>query len=141
MKWITSADIRNWVNTLHRDCEENLPLLLRKLIFQTAPSAKEINFPAGDSVTVEGWDGKLETEFSSPFFPAGKSGWEIGTEKSAVSKANKDYEKRSADPLGLPLHESTFMFVTPRSWPKRKQWETQKRAEGRWRDVRVIAGE
>src|SRR5437867_7939239 len=100
MKWITAADITEWVNTRHRDCEETLPLLLRRLISHTGGSIQTINFPARDSVVLSGWDGELKTVSNSSFVPNGTSGWEIGTAKSARSKAESDYTKRSANPAG-----------------------------------------
>lgn len=66
------------------------------------------------------------------------SGWEIGIENSAARKAEEDYGKRTADPLDLTLRETTFVFVTPRSWPGREKWVRDKRAAGLWKDIRVI---
>ncbi len=141
MKWITSADIKNWVSTKSRHCQETMPELLSRLILATATSVERIDFPCGDSVTTGGWDGTLETTSSSPFFPQGVSGWEIGAEASAGTKAEGDYKKRTDDLLGLVNSESTFVFVTPRVWPGRGKWEKGKDAEKKWKGVRVIAAD
>lgn len=141
MKWITAADIKNWVSTNSRHCQETLPELMRRLILGTAASVERIEFPCGDSVTTGGWDGTLETTSSSPFFPQGVSGWEIGVEASAKTKADGDYQKRTDIPLGLVKSESTFVFVTPRVWPRRSQWEKDKKDKKDWKSIRVIAAD
>ena len=139
MKWIDASDIKNWANLKPRDCQDTMPELIRRLILaHTAKAVVEFDFPSGDSVATSGWDGRLNTPVVSPFFPGGASGWEIGTEKSAKAKAEKDYAKRTADPLGLVPSDTTFVFVTPRSWPKRGEWQSDKRSEKKWKDTRVV---
>jgi len=116
-----------------------LPELVRRLILaHTGNTVDEFDFPSGDSVATSGWDGRLKTSVVSPFFPNGPSGWEIGTEKSAQSKAERDYAKRSSDPLGFAATNTTFVFVTPRAWPSRVKWQAAKRLTTTWKDVRVI---
>lgn len=141
MKWIEVGDIKNWVNGKQRHCAQTLPEVIRRLILATAMSIEEIDFPSGDSIATGGWDGHLKTATASPYFPSGESGWEIGVERSASKKADDDYAKRTADPLGLTPSDTTFVFVTPRSWPSRRKWEKQKRSEGQWKDVRVISAD
>lgn len=142
MKWITAADIANWANTQQRHCQDKLPELVGRLILaHTANNVEEFDFPSGDSVATGGWDGRLKTPVASPFFPTGSSGWEIGTEKSAQTKAEKDYTKRAADPLGLIPADTAFVFVTPRSFPKRTKWSYDKKAAAFWKDVKVIAAD
>ncbi len=116
-----------------------MPELVRRLILaHTGNTVDEFDFPSGDSVATSGWDGRLKTSVVSPFFPNGPSGWEIGTEKSAQSKAERDYAKRSSDPLGFAATNTTFVFVTPRAWPSRVKWQAAKRLTTTWKDVRVI---
>jgi hypothetical protein len=142
MKWINAADITNWANTQPRRCQDTLPELVRRLILaHTVNAASEFDFPSGGSIAAGGWDGRLKTPIVSPFFPSGPSGWEIGSEKSAQTKADADYTKRSADPLGMVLNETTFVFVTPRLFPKRAKWQSTKQATGTWKDVKVIAAD
>ena len=141
MKWITAGDLKNWVTSERRHCEQTLPELIQRLILETASGVSRITFPSGDSVTTAGWDGNLETRSVSPFFPRGISGWEIGVEPSPEKKADKDYAGRSRKPLGLVKKESTFVFVTPRPFPKRTEWEARKRRGKVWADVRVIAAD
>ena len=142
MKWITASDITNWANTQQRRCQDILPELVGRLILaHTANTVEEFEFPNGDSIATGGWDGRLKTPVASPFFPNGSSGWEIGTEKSAQTKADKDYTKRTVDPLGIIPNESTFVFVTPRSFTKRIKWQNDKKALTNWKDVKVIAAD
>lgn len=115
---------------------------MRRLILaHTVNAVDKFDFPSGDSVATGGWDGRLKTPVVSPFFPSSHSGWEIGTEKSAQKKAEADYTKRSADPLGMVLNETTFVFVTPRSFPKRANWQSTKQSTNTWKDVKVIAAD
>lgn len=138
MKWIDAGDIRNWITGKQRHCQQTLPELVRRLILATASSVEEIDFPSGDSIATGGWDGCLKTSVVVPFFPNGSSGWEIGVENSPGKKAKEDYTKRTADPLGLSPQDTTFVFVTPRSWPGRGKWQNDMRATKAWKDVRVI---
>lgn len=139
MKWITATEIAQWAEKDSRQAQEKLPELVRMLIQATAPSIQRIDFPCDSSVTTGGWDGHLETESHAQFFPDGLSKWELGTKKSPQKKANKDYENRKITPLGVNPKEATYIAVTTRSWPKRSEWESGKRAEGHWKDVRAIA--
>ncbi|NTW13526.1 MAG: hypothetical protein HGA31_00655 [Candidatus Moranbacteria bacterium] len=142
MKWITATDIANWANTQQRHCQDTLPELVGRLILaHTANAVEEFDFPSGNSVATGGWDGRLKTPVTSPFLPTGASGWEVGTEKSAQTKAEADYAKRAADPLGMTASDTTFVFVTPRSFPKRNAWQAAKKALGAWKDVKVIAAD
>eukprot|EP00388_Colpodella_angusta_P007938 GDKJ01022035.1.p1 GENE.GDKJ01022035.1~~GDKJ01022035.1.p1 ORF type:complete len:1258 (-),score=92.11 GDKJ01022035.1:573-4346(-) len=139
MKWIDSTDIRNWAN--RRDCQELLPLLVRKLIRATSNTIQNIKFPAGDSISFGGWDGILEVKESTDFLPDGISLWEFGTSKNPKGKADDDYLKRTTNPLEYSPSESTFIFVTPRLWQNEKDWIEEKRKEGIWKDIKVINAE
>src|SRR5215468_575121 len=143
MKWITASDLKNWANTKQKHCSVTLPELIRRLIFATAPVIEEIDFPSGDSTSTGGWDGRLKAPegVMSPFFPDGWSGWEIGAEKTPGKKAEEDYTSRTNDPQGLTKDQSTFVFVTPRSFPNRSKWLEEKRKIGDWNEVRVIAAD
>jgi hypothetical protein len=138
MKWIDAGDIKSWITSKQRHCQQTLPDLVRRLILATANTIEEIDFPSGDSIATGGWDGRLKTPVITPFFPSGISGWEIGVENSPGKKAEEDYTKRTTDSLGLTPNESAFVFVTPRSFPKRGKWQSDKRSIGAWKDVRVI---
>lgn len=141
MRWITAADITRWAETNGRQCQEKLPELVRRLIQATAPSIQRINFPCDSSVNTGGWDGHLETDSQSPHFPVGFSKWELSSHQSPGVKADGDYDTRKKDPSGAVPTETTYVAVTTRQWPKRSEWESSKKADGYWKDVRVIAAD
>ena len=117
------------------------PELISRLIWATATPISKIEFPTGDSVTTGGWDGCLDTSAVSPFFPTGISGWEMGVDGTPGKKAEKDYATRTPRPFGLSKRKSTFVFVTPRPWPKRGEWEAKNETvEGRQSYRRRWAG-
>ena len=86
---------------------------------------------------LSGWDGLLEVRCGNAWAPSGDSGWEFSCDKRVTSKANDDYEKRTADPLDLNRTTATFVFVTSRRWKGKRQWERKRREEGKWHDVRA----
>jgi len=45
-----------------------------------------------------------------PSSPVYVSGWEIGADKSAATKAEADYAKRTAESLGMKPSETTFVL-------------------------------
>ncbi len=97
MKWIETLDLRNWAKK--RDCQETLPHLIRKLIRATSSSIDTIKFPAGDNVLIGGWDGVLEVKKGTEYIPKGKSVWEFGANRDTKNKADKDFIKRTNNPL------------------------------------------
>jgi hypothetical protein len=144
MKWIEPGDIRNWITRRQKHCQQTLPELVRRLILAHAGNnIEDFNFPIGDSTANQGWDGVLKTPVKSIFFPEGTSGWELSAqnERSIKSKANKDYEKRTADPRGLTPSESTFVFVTPQIFPDPLKWRQEKLDENNWNSILVIDGD
>lgn len=140
MKWIEAYDLNKiWAGK--RDCQETLPLLVRKLIRTTSSSIQSIRFPAGESVAIGGWDGILVVLEETEYLPEGISLWEFGTNKDIKGKADEDYSKRTSKPLGFNPAESTFIFVTPRIWTKSKEWRDEKLKEGIWKEILVIDAE
>jgi len=116
-----------------------MPELLRRLIFATLGPAAEVAFPSDDSVQYPGWDGVCVTDEGVGYVPAGRSAWEIGAQRTGIrNKADTDFKKRSAEPLNVDPAQTTFVFVTPQRFPRKEAWCAEKRASGRWRDVRVI---
>ncbi|WP_346861168.1 hypothetical protein [uncultured Draconibacterium sp.] len=140
MKWIDAYDLdKIWAG--RRDCQETLPLLIRKLIRATTNSIQSIKFPSGESVLFGGWDGILEVTEETEYFPSGTSLWEFGANKDPKTKADSDYAKRTSNPLGYKPSESTFIFVTPRLWQNGEEWANKKKEEGNWKDIKVINSE
>ncbi len=133
---VTATDIEQWAN--RRDVQGMLPRLLRRLIHATVPCIRRIGFPADEGVQMSGWDGILEVERGNEHVPDGVSAWELSSAKSIRQKADADYTKRSANPLGITRSESSFVFVTPRRWKQKTQWATNRNMEEAWRDVRAL---
>ena len=135
MKWIDATHLRNWAQ--RRSCQDQLPLLIRKLIRASTDSIKSISFPAGENVLIGGWDGKLEVYDASQYLPLGVSLWEFGAGNDIKGKADGDYEKRKLKPEVSDPSKVSFIFVTPRLWTKKADWVDQRKAEGFWGDVVV----
>ena len=136
MDWVKTTDLTNWANTL--DCQSALPALVRRLIRATVHGINEMKFPAGENVQMGGWDGYMEVEQGNELVPEGLSVWEFGSSKQPSTKAEKDYAKRKANPLGVDPKQTTFVFVTPRIWENSEEWAQEKRNEGHWKDVKVL---
>jgi hypothetical protein len=132
---VDATDLPLWATRL--DAQATLPQLLRRLVLAGEARVEHIDFRAGEGVQLEGWDGLVEAGSGSAFVPDGVSGWEMGTNRAVKNKADGDYAKRLADPLGLDLDRTTFIFVTPRRWRNKAAWAMAKRREGRWKDVRA----
>ncbi|MFB6608705.1 hypothetical protein ACFCVO_00145 [Agromyces sp. NPDC056379] len=92
----------------------------------------------GEGVGLPGYDGIVEATRATPFVPEGLSVWEMGTSDDPAGKATDDYKTRTADSLDIDKSTATFVFLTPRRWRGKKKWEQKRRAEGTWRDVRVL---
>lgn len=138
MQRITSTDLGIWAPK--RDCQENLSLLVRKLIRESSVKISKMLFPVGENVVLPGYDGILEVEDGTDYIPSGKSVWEIGTGKKPKSKAASDYKTRTEEVNDTNFSETTFVFVTPHVWVGKDKWAKQKRDEGKWKDVQVIDG-
>jgi DNA-binding transcriptional regulator YiaG len=139
MRWITSTHLSQW--GARRDAQSALPELISRLIYATTVPAAYVYFPSDESIQQVGWDGISRIGKSVGEIPGGTSGWELGVQRNGIrGKADDDYKKRSADSVGLDQKTTTFVFVTPQRFPNKEVWENEKRAEGIWRDIRVIDG-
>lgn len=138
-RWISAEDLSQWA--ARRDGPAALPeLIARLLVVSCGPIA--MRFPSDESIQHAGWDGTCETTIASPFVPTGSSVWELGAQRQRIErKAEDDYAKRSASPLGVNPAETCYIFVTPHRWPHKDEWAAAKRTDGIWRDVRAIDGD
>ena len=133
---LVDADyLESWASG--RQAEELLPEVVARLIEGTA-GAVGVHMRTGDGIRLRGWDGLVEDSPGSPWVPAGPSAWELGTSGDPRRKADDDYKSRTAKPLEVEPSVTTFVLVTPRRWPGARRWEQARRAEGRWRSVRVL---
>lgn len=135
MKWIDTSDLKFWASK--PTAKADLPLLISRLIRATTTKITSLSMPKGKSTFRGGWDGIVVTPEGTEFVPEGVSLWEFGTTGDAKGKADGDYDKRTADPDGYDMAESTFIFVTPQSWEKADEWVAEKKKEGKWKDVLV----
>ena len=135
---IDPADISNWAAT--PQAHHYLPRLIRQLILASVPAPSLLDVPHGSAVWLPGWDGLLDVDQGNQWSPAGLSAWEFGCESRPTAKATRDYRKRTENPEGVEPGESTFVFVTPRQWSgaQKQKWVNERRAEGKWKDVRAL---
>ena len=132
-----ASEIDHWSDTA--EAAHKLSVLIRRLVMATLPEPpSRIDIPGGSSVRLPGWDGILETASSNAWVPRGISGWEISCDKQVTNKANVVYEKRAEDSQGLDKADATFVFVTSRRWPQKRQWERARQNEGLWLNVRAL---
>lgn len=120
------------------DARAILPHLIRKIISETVPNVNRLIMPIAEHVDFEGYDGEVTSPVETPFVPEGDSVWEFGKSGSPKTKADKDYNKRTEDSLGVDISKTTFVFVTPRQWRDGKKWAKERRAEGKWKNVLVL---
>ncbi|MBB4395075.1 helix-turn-helix transcriptional regulator [Bradyrhizobium sp. ERR14] len=137
IRYVNGTDLAQWAERRHG--QASMPTLIAKLV--RASGGASLHFPSDEGVQFAGWDGTTQAATASEYVPAGSAGWEIGTQREGIAgKADGDYAKRSKDALGLPQSDTTFVFVTPRPWPKKDEWAQQKRAEGIWKEVKAYDG-
>ena len=136
VRWVSAEDLSDWAN--RTDGAVSLPTLISHLILATHGTAAHLRFPADEGVRQPGWDGQTLVEVGSAYVPQGRAGWEIGAQRrDIIGKATDDFRKRTANPEGINPAEATYVFVTPRHWPKKDEWAKARKEEGVWRDVRV----
>lgn len=133
-EFVDAAYLDSWGG---RRAEELLPHLVRRLLAGT-PGIVGVTMRAEEGIRAAGWDGEVDDCPGTAWVPRGPSRWEMGTGSDPRGKAQSDYEKRSEEPLGVDPAATTFVFVTQRRWPNSQDWVRERKADGIWRDVRVI---
>jgi hypothetical protein len=113
------------------------PRLIRRLVWETAPDAVQLGFPAGSGTSAGDWDGSVRTVKGNAKVPAGLSVWELSVEKSGITaKANSDFDKRTSTPDGSPTSDAEYIEAILRPWPDRRTWAAGKNGVRRWKNVR-----
>lgn len=139
MQWIDEKGLATWAE--RTDARSLLADMVADLIRATISDASRFRFPGGDAGQLRGWDGDLETAEALGVVPAGKSKWEFGAGAGAV-KALADYIKRTDSTADDVMAENTLVLVNLECWdtPRTKltEWEDERKAEGKWRDVKYI---
>jgi hypothetical protein len=110
----TAAQLEEWADR-HREARHLLPALSRRLILTTGDALAKVDFPAFDNAERPGWEGQIQAE-APPWIPAGLSGWEFGAD--VRQKANDDYKARVTSVPAEVRKNTTFVFLTPRNWPR-----------------------
>jgi hypothetical protein len=131
-----ASELERWADT--RSAQADLPILVRRLVRTENDQVQRVEMRGGDGVGLTGYDGFVEATRSTPFVPDGLSVWEMGVGGEPEKKAQSDYRTRTDKPNGVDRATTTFVFVTPRRWEKKKNWEQRRRDENIWRDVRVL---
>lgn len=134
--WIRAIDLETWAS--HLDARATLPSLVRRLVHAITSGVTLSRFPAEEGTQRRGWDGQLDAPQGNAWVPAGRSVWEVSTDSDPKGKATEDYRKRTAAIDPAWAEGTTFVFVTPRKWEGKHEWEEERRREALWRDVRVI---
>jgi len=142
MKWITALNLQQWADTV--TARTNFPGLVADLIRASASEISSVRFPNGDKGQVRGFDGVLEAAGVPPYVPDGHSIWEFGVTKNAIGKADDDYIKRTKEVDEAVRKQTTFVFVSPRTWDnphkKRDDWVKEKRDKDEWKSVEYFDG-
>lgn len=119
IKWIKHDQIEVWGNCHH--AQALLPKLIAKLILATNNTVDKQSFPYDNAVNLSGFDGFCRCKSSSFEVPEGDSIWEIGTDREYLKKYKGDIEKRTNDTGNFQKQNTSFVFVTPRMWKKKKE--------------------
>lgn len=131
---IDATQLSHWSTT--RDAQDKFPELVRRLLAAT-PGITNVFVRASEGVSAEGWDGRAESSGTN-YLPQGPLCFEFGVGGRVKAKADEDYEKRRANPVGISPSESVFIFATPRRWTAAEKWARERRAEGIFSDVQVL---
>lgn len=131
---ITATQIAEWAKT--REAQASLSRLVRRLVHTTGMPTQAA-FPAGNSVSLAGWDGELVSEHSNPWVPKGRSFWELSCEAQVTRKVNRDYNKRTKETPDTIRSGAALIVVSARKWPQKPKWLKAKREAREWPEVRA----
>ena len=130
---ITADQIAAWSEKINARSE--LAAFLRILVHSTGANLKRVDFPAFDNSQQKGWDGWIDSGSATPWIPFGTSCWEFGCNETVQPKADEDYAARTRKVPPAERKITTFVFVTPRNWPKKREWAKGKKGQSLWKDV------
>lgn len=113
-----------------------LPILIRRLIAETAADLVDLDMPGESGVAAGGFDGVAQARLGTAHVPGDVSVWELSVGGNDA-KANDDYSKRRAGPPGFNARDSTYVQVILAPWTKARTWASEKNKLGFWREVRA----
>lgn len=87
LKLVKALDLQHRADT--KESEALMPELMRRLVHASLKDITYVSFPNEDTVYLPGFDGVLEVSQSNPYVPTGLSVFEIGTNKSQKTKADR----------------------------------------------------
>ena len=90
---IKARRIEDWADTTR--AREDLPAVLRRLVYTTSDNAIRIDFPAFDNAQRPGWDGWVEVTAPTPWIPDGRSVWEFGCDQSPEARQTTTTRRES----------------------------------------------
>lgn len=134
---IKAREIESWADS-NISARTRMSVLLRTLVNSTGRGLTKVDFPGNDDAERPGWDGSVIASEGTPWIPTGNSGWEFGCDSNPKEKADGDYATRTKAIDAATRAETTFVFVTPRVWKGKNKWESDRRNEGNWKNVRVF---
>lgn len=130
-----------WLDTMskqhQRKFQELLPELVKKLIINSCTSVSSIRMPHGDDIWAPGFDGVVDCSEGNRYVPAGRSVWEFGTNENKLQKINDDYQKRTQNPLGSKIEETSFCLVTPKVWAYPQTITAWEAEHTDWKQVKI----
>lgn len=138
---ISATELDNWSRNNPRQAQEILPELVIRLVLATSDKIIRHNFSIEKGIQYAGYDGVLESEEKSNFFPKGKSVWECGTNENLIQKFDDDIKKRTQNPLVVDIVSTTFIFVTLKLWNHRKSIEekiNESKSKYHWSDIQIF---
>jgi hypothetical protein len=115
--------------------DTDFPLLVRRLIAETADGLSALDMPGGSGTAAGGFDGVVAVDRRTVEVPSGTSVWELSVTGKAQGKADEDYSKRLAAPDGMATEDVTYVQAILATWTKSRTWATARRKEKRWKDV------
>lgn len=133
--FVTARSIADWANGIN--ARAVLPHLVHRLIIATTGGITEIDFPSHESIQRPGFDGTVASSAGNPWVPVGRSNWELSTEKSVRKKADDDFKKRTSETSQEEQQQTTYVFLTPRKFTKKKSWAREKQGASSWLGVRA----
>ena len=79
----------------------------------------------------------MESNAGNAWIPAGKSLWELSTNKGVKTKADGDFATRTDNASEDELKSHTYVAVTLRHWEHKHDWLVDQLAKQKWKDVRA----
>ena len=131
---ITAKQIQQWADK--PEAQGLLPVLVRRLINATSMPT-ELAIRGADSVNLPGWDGTLNTAVGNAWVPIGHSRWEMGCSSNVASKVHSDFDKRTDETNREIAANWDFIFVSPRLWKGKQDWQEKATSIKHWHSVRA----